>query len=315
MGRNLGKYIGLGIESSYGQAVQASRFLLLDGMPSPALEAPLKTIPNPSGFGDIITYPGQRQARISANALVTPAELGDLLAGLLGLPTTTGSAAPYTHVFTPKADVPSYTVELLTGAGFSRFPGAKFSSLAFSHSPEGALTVAIEGLAKDRLTDGTAQTPSYPTDLFLAAALQVQLGGVDISCEIENVTVNLSFSKKGDPCFGSETVGGVDIENGGEVTVELTYRVEASPGVDPVAALAQYKAGSVSDLLLKWVRDANNEFIVRLPNAVFAADPMVVTNDALGWARVNLQFRASGAGSNFLAINVINDVSSYTPSG
>lgn len=312
MGRNLGKYMGLGIETNYGQAVAASRFLLLDGMPSPSLDAPLKAVPNPSGFGDIITYPGQRQARISGNALVTPAEIGDLLAGLLGLPSTSGTG-PYTHVFTPQANVPSYTVEFLAGAGFSRFPGAKFSSLAFSHSPEGALTVGIEGLAKDRLTDGTAQTPSYPTDLFLASALQVQLGGTDISCEIENVTVNIGFSKKGDPCFGSETVGGVDIENGGEVTVELTYRVEASPGVNPVTALGQYKAGSVSDLLLKWVRDANAELDIHLPNAVFATDPMVVTNDALGWARVNLQFRASGAGANFFTATLINSVSSYAP--
>lgn len=311
MARNLGKYMGLGKESTYGTVVAASAFLLLDGMPSHALEAPIKNVPNPSGFGDIVSYPGQRLARLSASVLATPAELGHLLQALLGAPTTSGTG-PYTHTFTPQADVPSYTVEFKAGSGFSQFPGAKFNSLAFSHATDGALMVGIDGLAQDRVTGGTEQSPSYPTDLYLASTLNISIDGTDISCEVEEVSVNLNFNKAGDACFGSQTIGGVDIEGGGEVTVNLTYRVEASPGVDPVTELADYKAGTTSDLILNWVRTSGtDEFKIELPNAVYTADPMVVTNDALGWARVSLQLRASGADANFLTATLINSTASY----
>ena len=312
MGRNMGKYMGVGKESAYGTPAAATAFFLLDGMPSHSLDAPIQRVPNPSGFGDIVSYPGQRLARLSANLLATPAEIGHLLQMLLGAPTTSGTAVPYTHVFTPQADVPSYTVEFLAGAGFSQFPGAKLNSLNFSHATDGALRVSIDGLAQDRITGGTAQTPSYPTGIYRADTLAVSLGGVDISCEVEEVSVNVSFPKIGDACFGSQTIGGVDVDGNGEVTASLTYRVELTPGVDPVAALASYKAGTPAALALNWVRSAGaDELKLELPNAVFTADPMVVTNDALGWARVNLQLRATGADANFFKVTLINSTAAY----
>ena len=253
MGRNMGKYLGVGKESSYGSAVAATAFSLLDGMPRNSLDAPINRIPNPSGFGDIVNYPGQRSASISAGIIATPAEVGHLFQGLLGAPATSGSD-PYTHVFTPKADVPSYTVEVKDGAGFSQFPGAKWSGLTLRHTTDGVLSISLDGLAKDRITGGTEQTPSYPTDVYLAENVQVSLGGTDISCEVEELELGLKFGKQGDACFGSATVGGVDVADGGEVTFRLTYRVEASPGLDPVSLLGQYKSGSTLAALFKWVR-------------------------------------------------------------
>lgn len=312
MARNMGKYMGVGKETTYGTAVAATAFFLLEGMPRHNLAAPIQRIANPSGFGDIVNYPGQRQASLSADIVATPAEIGHLLAGLLGNPTTTGTAAPYTHTFTPQADVPSYTVEFKQGAGFSQFTGAKWSSLTFRHSTEGVLIVGAEGLAKDRVTGGTAQTPSYPTDVYLASAVNVNLNNVDISCEVEELEVALSFDKRGDACFGSQTIGGVDIASGGEVTFRLTYRVEATPGLDPVALLADYKAGTALPTTIKWVRTAgSDELQLQMAGAVLTADPMVVTNDDLGWARVSLEGRASGADANMITATLINATAGY----
>jgi len=307
----MGRYMGVGKETAYGTPVAATAFFLLDGMPSHALDAPIQRVQNPSGFGDIINYPGQRQAKLAANVLATPAELGHLLQMLLGAPATSGSG-PYTHVFTPKSDVPSYTVEFKAGAGFSQFPGAKLNRLSFSHSTDGALKVSLDGLAQDRVTGGSEQSPSYPTDVYLASTLGITLGGANISCEVEELSVDVGFGKEGDACFGSQTIGGVDIADGGEVTANLTYRVELAPGVDPVAALANYKAGTATALVLNWVRSAGaDELKIELPNAVYTADPMVVTNDALGWARVSLQLRATGADASFFKATLINSTSSY----
>ncbi len=113
------------------------------------------------------TIPFRGNMDVSGNVAV-PLDLisiGFWLKGLLGSPTTTGSASPYTHVFKVGDTIPSMIID----KGFSdvslyyKYEGVKINTMAITFGGDGELTATF-GLIGAKETKGTSAYDASPTD-------------------------------------------------------------------------------------------------------------------------------------------------------
>jgi hypothetical protein len=149
-----------------------------------------------------------------ANILVTvaPQTIGFWLAHIIGLPTTTGSTAPYSHAFTPKA-LTSFVTELDMRTDVSnkvyRVPGCRIGSATFQVNQEGPVTLNMQASGA-KLVEATTPldaTPSVPTHVpFGTEHVAVTIDTVS-ACGIKSLTLNfdneLDTSIYTLPCTGS----------------------------------------------------------------------------------------------------------------
>ena len=121
-----------------------------------------------------------------------PDPFGLVLTGLLGVPrTTTVTSGVYQHVFEPRGDRPSYSLEGAVGDLAVRAVGAKFPSLTIAAPVGGFLQAMAEFVAREMRTVGMA-TASYAaeeaatwnnTTLTLSGTAEPLAVGVSVSIQ------------------------------------------------------------------------------------------------------------------------------------
>ncbi len=145
--------------------------------------------------GAVRSLPGNIDVGASLVVTANPGQIGFLLAMAFGLPTSSGSSAPYTHTFTPKA-LPSFQLEedLRTDVTntFYRYMGMRVVSGSLQINAEGpvVLTLNCSGKSISGHTTPLDATPStvthYPWGTQHAA---IAIDGVS-ACNIRAFTLN-----------------------------------------------------------------------------------------------------------------------------
>lgn len=182
-------------------------FNSLDLMPRRAIQQPgtIRSTRNP-------TTPFRGNIDVSGNAVV-PIDLaciGYWLKGLMGNPTTTGSQAPYTHVYKiGTTALPSMILDKgFTVSGlYYKYEGVKVNTMAVTFGGDGELTATF-GLIGAKETKGTSAYDASPSDLTSIATrfenfeAAVTEGGSSIAT-LTQVTLNISNNLDGSVyCLG-----------------------------------------------------------------------------------------------------------------
>ncbi|MFN6983160.1 MAG: phage tail tube protein, partial [Brevundimonas sp.] len=188
-------YIGIGKETTAGTAVAPSAFFRATSPAQMSARVEFYEIPGIDAFGPVGVVPTQLSGEGDIEVVVQPRSIGHLLAGLLGLPNTSGGTAPYTHTFTPKNSAPTYTLEAQDGVAVHRLVGSRVSSLEFTHSADGVLLARASLVSMNRTTTGTPATGTYEADLFTVGQVTVSVGGTALQGRTTAVSVSLQFPK------------------------------------------------------------------------------------------------------------------------
>lgn len=193
-------YVALGKEDSFGVAKTTPDLYL------PVKSAELTTDPQ-------VYYPEEiRASRAKTKGIpmgkkhegslemdVEPVSVGHLLLAALGDVESTGEAAPYTHVFTPGAVLPSFTFTKFDTVMTQVASGAKFESLslAIEAGGDGVMTAEAEMYIQS-VADGAASTPAY-TDKSPFAFHQVTVTkGGTVNDDIKSVELEITNGLKDD---------------------------------------------------------------------------------------------------------------------
>jgi hypothetical protein len=154
---------------------------------------------------------------------------GLLLLGLLGEVTTSGSTAPYTHLFTVGDELPSFLIEkgFLDINQYFGYLGCKVGSMKVSFTPSGAqkMTFTIMGAQE---TTSSAAFDASPTDLTYApfdgfALATIEEGGEAIA-DVTSVDLEISNDLDGDQYLLGGQGKRADIPEG---TVAVTGTLKA----------------------------------------------------------------------------------------
>lgn len=154
---------------------------------------------------------------------------GLLLLGLLGEVTTSGSEAPYTHLFTVGNELPSFLIEkgFLDIGQYFRYLGCKVGSMKVSFTPFGAQKMTFSLMGAQEVT-ASAAFDTTPTDLTYApfdgfALGTLQEGGVAIA-DVTGVDLEISNDLDGDQYLLGGQGKRADIPEG---TVSVTGTLKA----------------------------------------------------------------------------------------
>jgi len=151
------------------------------------------------------TIPFRGNIDVSGNVVV-PLDLvcsGYWLKGLLGNPTTTGSEAPYTHVFKVGDTVPSMILDKGFGdiSLYYKYAGIKINTMAVTFGGDGELTATF-GLMGASETKGASAYDASPSDLTAIATrfenfeAAITEGGSSIAT-LTQVSLNVSNNLDG----------------------------------------------------------------------------------------------------------------------
>lgn len=155
-------YCGLAKEADYATSTAPTHYLPVRDFA--AEEQTARIVVGPWGT----SAPEPRLASLIVRGQIQfepqPDPFGLVLTGLLGAPrTTTVASGIYQHVFEPRGDRPSYSVEGAIGGLAVRAIGAKFPSLTLAVPVGGRLQATTEIVARELRTVGTA-TASYAVE-------------------------------------------------------------------------------------------------------------------------------------------------------
>jgi len=304
MAVNLGAYLGIGKESTYGTPVAPVLFGAITKPVKAKVNVPLADVPNVNTYGPLATVAGIRSTDIQGTeVVVTPNFLGGVLAALMGSPTSTGTSPNYTHTFTPKTTLPSFTFEHDDGVDTFRTQGIMISEVGLNHSPDGFLRATLNGIGQDRIGGQTPSTVALESEFFFQRILTVTLNAANLSGDVEDVQLSLKMGKEALKGFGAQYISGVNIDGTAEATAQITLRFSSARDA---ARFADYTAATARAASFDWSINANRQLKVDFANCVLEADPLLVANDALGLARVTIQLRALSSGGNLFSITLKN---------
>jgi hypothetical protein len=284
-------YVGVGKETTKGTAVPPTLFFRASRPVSPALRQEMAEVPDISTYGVADLIPVARHVEGDLGVIVTPNAIGALLTALLGAPTTTGTNPNYTHTFTPKTTVPTYTVEAQSGLGIFRAPGAVVEELEFSHAANGILEATARYMGRDKTTQGTAATPTIETLVFTPTQLTLNVDGGALQTYGEDLRLRLSYPKEIIQTFGSATPYDILPTGEGDVTLEATVVFDSTAGAN---WLSRYTAGTFIPVSVAWTRDADTSLTATFTGWI-ADDPYVLQNNDLRTARVRLSIRGKAS--------------------
>ncbi|MEN6538928.1 MAG: phage tail tube protein [Mizugakiibacter sp.] len=149
------------------------------------------------GFrGQPRSVPGNRDINGTVQVNVAPGSIGWWLQHLIGVPTTTGAAVPYTHTFAPAASganalPPGFTLEEDLGSAFTaasryiRYQGCRIAQMQLTLAPSGFLTASIDVRGADysrsaTALDATLTDNGHKAFPAMSAALSVNAGAVTV---------------------------------------------------------------------------------------------------------------------------------------
>ena len=284
-------YVGVGKETTKGTAVAPTLFFRATRPVSPGLRQELAEVPDISAYGVADLIPTARHVEGDLGVVVTPNAIGALLAALLGAPTTAGTAPNFTHTFTPKTAIPTFTVEAQSGLGIFRAPGAVVGELEFSHAATGILEATARYMARDKTTHGTAATPTVETVVFTPPQLSLSVDGGNLHTLGEDLRLRLSYPKEPIQTFGSATPYDILPTGEGDITLEATVVFDPTAGAN---WLARYTAGTSVPVSVGWTRDVDTSLTVTFTGWL-AEDPYQIQNNDLRSARVRLSIRGKAS--------------------
>lgn len=203
------------------------------------------------------------------------AQIGFVLAELLGLPTTTGSG-PYVHTFNSGTiQVPTTTFERKFGAGaFDGAVGAVCRQLAFPiGSDRGFTRLNADYFARECLEQYASSVAGTPTAVALAARVPRSIGSIKREGaalgSILSGDLTISNLLGEDAYHGGRLVDDVQIE-GRTVGLNLTGRFKGSALRD----LGKLPVGGYlpdpQDIELEWALSANLKLVLTVRNVRFA---------------------------------------------
>lgn len=226
-------HVGLARETTFGTAVQTPSVYL------PVGSSELTTDPQ-------VYYPEEIRASRSKKKGIPmgqknegsfemdmePVSAGWLLLFALGNLATTGTAAPYTHKFTPGSALPSFTYKQHDTIMSRVAAGSKINSLALSMEAggDGVLKAEVEFYAQS-VADGTASTPAY-TDKSPFAFHQVTVKkGAATNEDVKSFELEIGNNLKDDNYTLRKSQNVKDINEGmREVTgsIEMQFKNKAA---------------------------------------------------------------------------------------
>lgn len=217
------------------------------------------------------TFEGFRQAGGSIEVPAFYDGIGMLLKAALGSLTTTGSADPYTHVYTPNFDQPSMTILFQRGTGLTNsmeeFTGMKVSAMTISAEAGGEMTCSFDLIGKDGATRTTDITASFPSvdQVYHYEAGSLSLGGTLSISTLDIRSFELSLDNKLDRrnLLGSKLTGEPVPTDVREVTMSITCDVTDN------SLYNDSLDGNAGNVSITFVRsaDSNHEFKIELDDA------------------------------------------------
>lgn len=154
----------------------------------------------------IAQYSGPQYSEVDFDAMFYPIGLGNVLMALLGTDTMTGSATPYSHVFSlAQAQPPSYTLSVYNGFNERQYPGSMIDELQLKYATDGALTATTKWVGFPSSVLSTPSTPSlnnvdpflgWQSSLQIAGAANTQLIGFDLTAKRGAKAQNTSDGKQ-----------------------------------------------------------------------------------------------------------------------
>jgi hypothetical protein len=297
-------YVGVGKETTKGTAVAPTLFFRPSRPVAPALRQEMAEVPDISTYGVADLIPTARHVEGDLGVIVTPNAIGALLAALLGAPSTTGTNPNYTHTFTPKTTIPTFTVEAQSGVGIFRVPGAVVNEMEFSHSATGLLEATARYLGRDKTTQGTAATPTVETVVFTPTQVSLSVDSGSLQTYGEDLRLRLSYPKEVIQTFGSSTPFDILPTGEGDITLETTVVFDSTAGAN---WLTRYTTGTSIPVSVAWTKDTNTSITVTF-NGWFTEDPYMLQNNDLKSARVRLSIRGK---ASTLQVVLKNSQASY----
>lgn len=248
--------------------------------------------------------------------IVVPVDLrgiGFWLKGLFGAPVTTGTAAPYTHVFTSGGLLPSLALQVghmaVDPQVHFAHAGVKLGSVALQMARTGAVNATISAIAQGE-TQGSAALDAAPEEFaltrFSAGTGSIKLNGTQVAAVTGG---NLTFSNN---IEGVETIrddgkiDGVD-ENEATATGGLTVRfgpdspLRAAVAAQTPVALEYAYAIPASAHLLKFT----------LPRVYLPKPKNEISGPGGIEATYNWQAARDPVAGHLLRVTLINDVEEY----
>jgi hypothetical protein len=249
--------------------------------------------------------------------LVVPVDVrsfGYWLKLLFGDPTTTGSGAAYTHVFTPADESPSAVLQCSYGttpATFGHFPGCKVSSLQLTAGGDEELTATLSMVGKM----ATFDTMNYDTGEDAEAVVLKRLSNFQASLKKDNQTfaVCTGFDITIDNGLDTDTrtlgtAGELyDIPEGimsvtGNVTCLFTS----------LALLNDAKASTEMSLELSFTIDNSNSLSILLPEVqIQYQGPTVEGPTGIRTQYPFVAYYNDGAKNTVVEVTLKNDVDAY----
>lgn len=305
--------IGFCFETTYGQTPASPNGILLP-INSETLSAKQNIIEPATitGRRDPVR-PGRGNIDVSGGLVVPIQEIpiGYLLAAMFGAPTTTGTGAPYTHVFKVHDDMPSFLVErqLPDAGAYFLYNGCKVSKFSMELGGDGELTGSIDIIGATE----TVNAASFDSSLTSTASNKfsnfqgsVEEGGA-ASAIIVSASLNIDFGLDGD----YYAIGGQGTRAG---IAEGLVQVSGS-----IRAFFKNKT-----LLDKAINDTTSSLKLKLTNGThsleFFMEEVIYERNSPGISGskgilIELPYRAfyqSGVGNSVIVATLINSQASYT---
>jgi len=267
---------------------------------------------NVIGLGRDPTQPYQDAINVDGD-IVVPVDLrniGQWLKALLGAPTTTGSAAPYSHVFKSGASsLPSLSLE--TGLpqipAFFMVAGVRVNSMAFNFTRSGEATATINCIGQGETRNATTQGGT-PTQANYTRFSQFQGAIKQGGSALANVTsASVTYSNNLEKIETIRADGKLDGVDPG--IAALTGSVAVRYADNTLIDLAS--AGTAVDLEFSYTIDANNKLII-LCHEVYLPKPKIGIQGPGGVeASYDFQGARNTAANAMVTVTLVNDVASY----
>ena len=256
-----------------------------------------------------------RDVKNLQGSIVVPIDvraIGYWLKSMLGAPTTTGSADPYTHVFkSSTAALKSFTAEQqfanIATPAYSLTPGVMVNTMAFDVTPQGVADATL-GLLYFDAADSTSTGAGTPTTVELDRFFQFD-GQIkkDASALGAVTSASFNYSNNLDPVRyvgGAGAIGDMDIG-----IAALTGRIVTR--FKDLSLFTIADAASLFDLQLTFYKSASRSLTFEFEQCEMTRDGREIS----GPAGIQCNFALSGskdvAEGQMLTVTLVNDMASY----
>jgi len=196
---------------------------------------------------DFAAYQGMGRIEGSLEGGAYPEELGYFLFAIMGAKATSGTAAPYTHVFTLAATPPSLSIQVEDDVQDVRYNGIYVSELGLTYNAaEGMLTYSASLVGKDRVeTSGTPIPQDTTKPPFMGWQTKVYMGGAVVG---ELTEGEITLSREVALFWGAD---GLSVPSQAHVG-PLSVTGRATVKFDDIAFYNRYKNKTQDEFKIEW---------------------------------------------------------------